>query len=151
MMYKTHLATGAFFALLFLPAVTHRASFVIVLLICSLLPDIDTMHSKIGRHWLLRPLQWCLKHRDLLHSFTFCLIFTGFFAFYFPIIALPFFLGYAGHLVADAITIEGIRAFWPLKKITSGRIRTGGKAEKVLFYAIILIDLGLLIRFLWLV
>ena len=147
MMYRTHLMVGVFFALLFLPAIENKISFAIVVLFCSLLPDVDSMHSKLGRHWFLRPIQWCIKHRDMLHSFTFCIIFTLFFVFYFPILALPFFLGYAGHLVSDAITIEGIRAWWPSKKRIEGKIKTDGKAEKWFYYVLILANFFFLIRF----
>ena len=49
--------------------------------------------------------------------------------FFFPILALGFFLGYGLHLFADSFTRDGIRPFYPFKKKTSGRLRTGSKLE----------------------
>lgn len=145
-MYKTHLAIGAFLAFLFLPSVNYKLLFLPVVLICSLLPDIDSTQSYLGKYWVFRPLQWTIKHREFLHSLTFCIIITAVFAFYFPIIAFSFFLGYWGHLMADAITIEGIRPFWPGKERIEGKIKTGGKIEKIIFYTLIIVDLFLLIK-----
>lgn len=145
-MYKTHLAIGAFLAFLFLPSVNYKMLFLPVVLICSLLPDIDSTQSYLGKHLIFRPLQWMIKHREFLHSFTFCIIITAIFAFYLPIIAFPFFLGYWGHLMADAITIEGIRPFWPGKERIEGKIKAGGKIEKIIFYTFIIVDLFLLIK-----
>jgi len=148
-MYRTHLLAGAFLALLFLPFVVHKWLFVPVVLFCSLLPDIDSMHSYLGRRWFFRPLQWAVKHRDVFHSLTLCIIIALVFAFYIPVLALPFFLGYAGHLFADALTNEGIRAFWPLKEISSWRITTGGKSERIFFYFLIAANIALIARMIW--
>ena len=146
-MFKTHLAFGALLGLAFLPHVNNKWIFIPIVLFCSLLPDIDSMHSYLGKNLIFRPLQWFVKHRDFLHSFTFAIIIALIFAFYFPIIALPFFLGYSGHLFMDAITKEGIRPFWPLKEKIEWRIKTGGRTEEVLFYSFLLIGLILLVRF----
>ena len=108
-MYKTHVAFGAFLALVFLPFIVHKWIFVPIVLFCSLLPDIDCMHSYLGRYKILRPMQWIVKHRTLFHSLTFAVIISLLFAFYIPILAFPFFLGYVGHLFSDSITPEGIR------------------------------------------
>lgn len=146
MMFKTHFAVGIFLMLLFLPVVVHKWSFVVVLLVCTFLPDIDMSHSFLGKYKILRPIQWFVKHRGFFHSFTFALIVALVFAFYVPILALPFFLGYSGHLAADAVTSEGIRPFWPLKSEIKWRIRTNGKTEKMVFYVIIFINIVLFIR-----
>lgn len=137
MMFRTHLAVGVFLAVLFLPFVEHKWIFAPIVLFCSLLPDIDSMHSYLGQRWFFRPLQWVVKHRDFFHSLTLAVIVALLFAFYIPILALPFFLGYTGHLLADALTNDGIRAFWPLKERMQWRIRTGGKVEVVIFYLLI--------------
>ncbi len=148
MMFRTHLAIGVFLALLFLPLINNKWIFILVVLISGLLPDIDTMHSYLGKRWFFRPLQWCVKHRDIFHSFTFAIIIALLFAFYIPVLALPFFLGYAGHLFADALTNEGIRAFWPLKERMQWRMRTGGKAEMIIFYLLIAGSIFLIVRML---
>jgi len=147
MMYRTHIAIGLFLAFLFMPSVKFKIIFLPIILICSLLPDIDCTHSYLGKHRIFRPLQWVIKHREFLHSFTFCYLLTLLLVLYFPIFALPFFLGYGGHLFADAFTIEGIKPFWPKEEKMEGKIKTGGKIEVILFYTISIVDLLLLIRF----
>lgn len=141
MINKTHLAIGFGLMLLFLPHVSHKIWFVPVILIASLLPDIDSAHSSLGHHWFFRPLQWLSKHRGMIHSFTFCIIISLIFAFFMPVIALPFFLGYFGHLFADSLTVEGIRPFWPMKKEIDGQLRTGSKIEDGIFIGIIFFDI----------
>ena len=132
MMFKTHLAVGVLLILLFLPVVAfNKVVFVVVLLACTFLPDIDMSQSYMGKHKILRPIQWFVKHRGFFHSFTFTVIATLIFTFYIPILALPFFLGYAGHLISDALTPEGIRPWWPFRKEIEGFFRTGKMTEKV--------------------
>jgi len=144
---RSHLALGLAGILFFLPSITYKAAFVIVVLIATLLPDIDSMHSFLGNRWYLRPLQWATKHRGVLHSFSFCLFVSILLCFITPILSLPFFLGYSIHLFADSFTQEGIRPFWPFKDEISGSVTTGGNIEKGLFYGVLLLDLILFVRF----
>lgn len=146
-MYKTHIAIGVFLAFLFLPSVKFKAIFLPVVLICSLLPDIDSTQSYLGRYWIFRPLQWVIKHREFLHSFTFCFLITAILALFLPKFTLAFFLGYWGHLMVDAMTVEGIRPFWPKKERIMGKIKTGGKIEKIIFYTTVIVDIFLLAGF----
>ena len=146
MMFKTHLVIGIFIALLFLPIVNYKIFFIAGVLICTFLPDIDMSQSYLGKHKIFRPIQWFVKHRGLFHSFTFAVVIALIFAFYWPILALPFFLGYSGHLIADSLTPEGIRPIWPFKDEVKWRIRTDGKVERVLFYSVIFVNILLLIR-----
>lgn len=144
MMFRSHLALGVFIALAFLPKTEHPLFFIPAVLVSSLLPDIDTVNSFIGRRaWFFRPMQWIIRHRSFIHSFTFCFFVTIFLMFYFPLFALPFFLGYGVHLFADALTIDGIRPFWPSKEVLSGKIRTGGKVEAGIFTVLVIIDIVL--------
>lgn len=146
MMFKTHLIIGIFLILLFFPIVSFdKFLFVGVLLLCTFLPDIDMSRSYMGKYKIFRPLQWVVKHRGFFHSFTLAVIIALIFAFYVPVLALPFFLGYAGHLIADAMTSEGIRPFWPSKTEIKWRIRTGGKTEKMIFYVLVLASIVLLV------
>ncbi len=147
MMFRTHLAIGVLFALLFLPFVTYKWTFIIVLIICTFLPDIDMSQSYLGKHKILRPIQWVVKHRGVFHSFTFAIIVALLFSFYIPVLALPFFLGYSGHLIGDGLTPDGIRPFWPSKDEIKWKIRTNGRVEKILFYVIIFVNILLLLRF----
>jgi membrane-bound metal-dependent hydrolase YbcI (DUF457 family) len=61
-------------------------------------------------------------------------------AWFFPIIAFPFFLGYGTHLIVDSWTIEGIIPFWPLRYSLKGNVRTGGAFENILFYFFVIAD-----------
>jgi len=145
MLGRTHLAIGIFAILLFVPQVTHKASFVIVALIATMLPDADSAFSTIGRRKTLRPVQMFVKHRGLFHSFTFLILITFFFVLFLPIVALPFFLGYSLHIFADSFTIEGIRPFYPHKKSVSGRIRTGSRFETGFLVGFVLADIAIFI------
>jgi len=146
MLMRTHLAFSAFLAIYFLPFVNYKIYFLIMVLIGTTLPDIDLMHSYIGNRWYFRPIQWFVKHRGIIHSVTFALVITIALAMYLPVLAFGFFLGYVGHLIGDAITIEGIRPFWPLKSESLGRMRVGGIGEKALFYVLVLIDVMMVVR-----
>lgn len=145
MINKTHLALASALMLLFLPHINNKFLFVPVILIASLLPDIDSASSQIGRRWFFRPLQWFLKHRGMIHSFTFCIIVSLLLAFFIPVLSLPFFLGYFSHLFADSLTIEGIRPFWPMKKEISGHMRTGSAVEEGVFLSLIFINVAIFI------
>jgi inner membrane protein len=140
MLTKTHLAIGFFASLLLLDRITYGITFIIVVLFSSILPDLDTAFSVIGKKTIFRPIQFFTKHRGFFHSFTFCLAVSLFFAWYFPILALPFFLGYGLHLFADAFTVDGIRPFWPFKKSSSGMLRVGSAFEDVLFIGFCIAD-----------
>lgn len=145
-MKKTHLLIGLAFALLFLPNVNSKLIFFPIVLICSLLPDIDSPNSQYGNQWFLRPLQFVSKHRGMLHSLSFCILVSLAFAFILPILALPFFLGYSSHLLSDSFTKDGITPFWPWKKISEGIVRTGRKIEKGIFLVFLVLDVLLFFR-----
>ena len=143
MIKRTHLAIGTALSLYFLPFVNNKLLFVPIVIISSLLPDIDSMHSQLGRKKIFRPIQTFLTHRGPLHSYTVCIIISIILAFFFPLFALPFFLGYSFHLFADSFTINGIRPFWPFKFNTSGVVRTGNVTDKTIFFIFLIIDIFL--------
>lgn len=143
MMFRTHLALGILAILLFLPKVDFQFTFIIVALIATLLPDIDQEYSKMGHKKVFRPLQFFVRHRGMMHSFTICFLVSLVLA-YFPFTvqwALPFFLGYGVHLFADAFTLEGIRPFWPYSGVSKGFLKTGSYTETSLFVVFVLLDL----------
>ncbi len=143
MLRRTHLAIGFAVALYFLPFVTNEVIFVPVVLLASILPEIDALTFKGKRIFKgNKPLQ---GHRGIFHTYTSCVIISLLFAFFYPIFALPFFLGYSFHLFADSFTKEGIRPFWPMKATSSGVVVTGGQIDKVLFVTFIMVDIMLLI------
>jgi membrane-bound metal-dependent hydrolase YbcI (DUF457 family) len=145
MLAKTHLMIGILAIAFFLPHVNHKLIFVPVVLIASLLPDIDSGFSTLGRKGIFRPLQAFTKHRGMFHSFTFCILVSLILAFYLPLLAFSFFLGYALHLLADSWTPEGIKPFWPLRPILKGRVTVGGFIEETVFIVFAILDVIFLI------
>ena len=132
MLMRTHLMIGLVFALVFFPYVNNKVLFIPIVLLASLAPDIDCAYSYLGRRTIFRPLQFFVRHRGVIHSFTIAIIAAVFFALIWPAAAFPFFLGYSLHLLGDSVTIDGIRPFWPWKDEVSGKIRTGGTLEYVI-------------------
>ena len=149
MIWKTHVAIGLAVALYFAGKVTSPLLFVPVVLFASLFPDIDSGFSYLGRKPIFKPVQMVSSHRGIIHSYTMAIILSAALAFFYPILALPFFLGYSFHLFADSFTSQGIRPFWPLKAMSTGSVAVGGKIDKTLFYTFVFIDLVLLGSFLY--
>ena len=144
MLLRTHVAIAVLAILLFLPHISGgfgKMIFAVVAVVACLMPDIDTMHSSVGKFKLFRIFQFFIRHRGIFHSFTFCIAVSLVFAFFIPSLALPFFLGYSLHLFGDAFTQEGIMPFWPLRKRAEWKLRTGSLIETNLFLTFILLDL----------
>lgn len=145
MLIRTHLAITLFFILIFISSVEGKIVFAVVAFLATFIADVDSKHSTLGKRKIFRPLQFFVKHRTILHSFTFLILITAFFALFYPIIALGFFVGYGSHLLADSFTVRGIRAFYPSKKVTHGGLKTGSRAEIVVLAFFVFIDLFLLL------
>jgi len=145
MLLRTHILITLFFVLLFFPSVNSQIIFVIVSFAATIIPDIDTKFSVIGKKKIFRLLQFFIRHRGVLHSFTFLILVTLFFASFIPVLAFPFFLGYGLHLLADSFTLEGICPFYPLSKRVWGKIKTGGKSEVIVFIGFLVGDLVLIL------
>ena len=145
MLWKTHLAIGAAAALYFLPFMNNKLMFLPVVLISSLLPDVDTGSSYLGHRGIFRPIQWLFSHRGFIHSYTFCIGLAFVFALFYPVMAFPFFLGYSFHLAADSFTEQGIRPFWPLDATIKGFVTTGGRTEYMTFVTFVLFDIVLFV------
>ncbi len=140
MLNRTHISIGVFYMILFIPKVVHVYTYIIVFLISTLLPNLDSFFS--GKSSLfMRPVGLILKKNGFLHSFTFCFIISGILTWSLPILAFPFFMGYGLHLLIDAWTAEGIKPFWPFRYVSKGRLKTGGNLEDILFYSFIVADL----------
>ena len=143
MLKRTHLAISIMVGLYLFPYITHKFVFFPVIIFGTLFPDIDSTSSKIGRRLVSQPIHLFTNHRGIFHSFTLCVALSLLVAWFFPIAALPFFLGYSFHLLADSFTLLGIRPFWPLKLYSAGNIKTGGKTEFVLFWCFVIINVFL--------
>jgi membrane-bound metal-dependent hydrolase YbcI (DUF457 family) len=148
MLTRTHLAISLIAILLLVGYVNpeDRTIFIGITLLATLLPDVDTAYSKLGKYKIFRPLQIFVEHRGLIHSFTFLILVTFAFVFVYPVVSLPLFLGYSIHLFSDSFTIEGIRPFYPWSKTISWKIKTGGKTETVLFLIFLLCIIFLLLQ-----
>jgi len=149
MLIKTHLMITSFFILLLFPFVSYKIIFIVIALLTTYIPDIDLESSKLGRKKIFRPLQFFVKHRGAFHSFTFLFLLTFLFLIFVPRIALGFFIGYASHLFADSLTISGIAPFFPWKRKIFWKIRTGGKIEKILFFVLLIVNLLLIVRYIF--
>jgi len=148
MLLRTHLAIIVAALLLFLPHINNKIIFIFVALIATMLPDIDTGFSTIGKMQGFRFLQFFVRHRGFIHSFTFCIIVSIILAIFWPVASLGFFLGYGLHLFIDSFTKDGIQPFWPYKKTSSWHFKTGSLVETTLFVFFILLDIFLLIMML---
>ena len=145
MMRRTHLAVSLAVALYFLPFVEHKIWFVPIVLAGGLFPDIDSMTSGSGNKLFFRPVQAVLQHRGPLHSYTFCIALSLILAFFWPIFALPFFLGFSFHLWLDSFTRRGIKPFWPMRTESKGAAKTGGIVDSTIFWTFVVVNLFLLV------
>lgn len=142
MLFRTHLIIALFFILLFFNSAS--LIFIIIFLFASIIPDIDSPFSKVGKHF--RFFNFFMKHRGIIHSFTF-LFLIGIFLFFFAReILFPFVFGYSLHLILDGITIQGIRPFYPIRFRIGGFMKTGKIIENVFFIVFLLADLFLLFK-----
>jgi len=141
MLIRTHLAIIVLAILLFLPSITDKFLFIAVALIATFLPDLDSGFATISKIKTLGFFHYFVKHRTMLHSFTFAIVISLILAFFLPIVALAFFLGYSLHVFADSFTIDGIRPFWPLKRESKWHFRTGSRVETTFFIILILLDI----------
>ena len=111
----------------------------------SLLPDIDSAYSYLGQHRVFRPLQFFVRHRGVIHSLTLAVLISLLFSLWLPVVAFPFFLGYAGHLFFDSFSVDGVRPFWPFGREISGRIRVGGSIEWGMFVFFVAVDVFMIL------
>lgn len=150
-MYYTHLLVGLFISVLSykLFPLEHPAWFIIAVLFGSIFVDIDEHKSFIGRKtW---PFSWIIKtlfgHRGIFHSLLMAAAIAFLWYYFLGIsVALGFLAGYVGHLLADGITLGGVRIFYPFTKYEiKGFIRVGGLFEAIFFVILAVIVLKLLL------
>lgn len=145
MLLRTHLALAVFAIMLFVKYVNNQLLFIFIMFIATMLPDIDTGFSTLGKMKGFRPLQFFARHRGMIHSFTFCILISLILAVFWPSVSLAFFLGYGLHLFLDSFTKEGIMPFWPYKKRSSWHFKTGSLVETTLFLILVFIDIFLVV------
>ena len=79
----------------------------------SLIPDIDTPHSILGRFNIF---SYIMKHRGITHTIIGLVLFTLIFHFMFGNFTVGFALGYALHLILDSVTPMGIMWLYPFDR-----------------------------------
>ena len=131
--------------ILFVQHVNDKLIFIGMVLLATVLPDLDSGFSSWGRHLIFRPLQFFVKHRGIIHSFTIGVLISVAIAFFWPVASLGFFIGYSVHLICDSFTKEGIQPFWPLRARSKSFIATGGRIEDSLFVFLFLLDAVLVV------
>jgi inner membrane protein len=133
MLLRTHVAISVLAILIFISSVEDKLVFVLITLFATILPDIDSRFSTIGRRKIARVLQFFTRHRGVIHSYPFLLVLTFILILIWPVLGFGLFLGYALHLFADSFTVEGIKPFHPWKYKSKGFVKTGGKTEIIIF------------------
>lgn len=118
-------------------------------LIGSILPDIDYPLSYIGKifPYISNIIYRIFGHRGFTHSFLFIIIIIYLFKFSYNIqnelinnCKKSFLLGYCSHIIADLITKNGIKLFWPCKLNFSFPIikKNQKKTEYIIFIILII-------------
>lgn len=147
MINRTNIALGLGVALYFLPHVNNKFIFFPLVIIASFIPDSTTIFE---RKFIVKSQKKLNFFEKILKTYLTPITASIFFAFFIPLLALPFFLGYSFTLILDAFSKQGIQPFWPLSKQTSsGPISRGGTVDKTLFYTLIVFDIALLIKFIF--
>ena len=117
----THAAVGAAVAM----QVTDSIPLTGVIVIGSLLPDIDKGNSLLGRY---NPLSFVIPHRTITH----CLLFLrlGY------LISLYLSIGILTHYILDMLNPDGIPLFWPvpfdMHIPVIGRLTSGGTVDWII-------------------
>ncbi|MBW6442258.1 metal-dependent hydrolase [Patescibacteria group bacterium] len=132
MLRRVHIFMGLFLALYFLPHVNHKILFFPIVLISSIIPDLDTIFFPHKTHYKIIKMLKSEPYKNFMHSYTLCIFLSLILAFFYPIIALPFFIGYSFHLFFESLTTYGTRPFWPAKIRSKGFIAPEGTIEKTL-------------------
>jgi len=112
-----------------------------VLLISSILPDIDHSSSILGR--IFKAVSFKVEerftHRSITHSL---LLFSmiSLFAFPFDCLKIPIIFGYGSHLFLDMLNISGIKLLYPLNynfTILGGPVSTGSIEDRLIAFSLI--------------
>jgi inner membrane protein len=136
MIFLTHLAFALLVAVFYIKEIginLHPVGFILAVLFASLIPDIDTATSFLGKR--VKYLSHLLEHRRFFHSIIF-MVMAAISAAYLgknPELAVAALIGIASHLLLDSLTPAGLYLFWPSKLPVRGWFRTGGIFDMLLF------------------
>ncbi|MEM2932936.1 MAG: metal-dependent hydrolase [Candidatus Pacearchaeota archaeon] len=153
MMYKTHIVFALFVYLLLTLFLPLNKEFYLLLLIAisTLLPDIDSGKSYINNKLkVTKVAAMTSTHRGFWHSIfgliVIWLISIIFFLFINVSAKLSFYtaFGYLMHLLADSMTVSGIKPLWKFSELEfRWKIKTSGALEYVLFFVLLLVTVYL--------
>ena len=151
-MYYTHLAFGILVSLVSLNFldINNKILFFLIIVLFSIFPDIDYTKSKIGKKNKLISgiINFIFGHRGLIHTIYIPLILFIIFYSLNKEIGIAILLGYFSHLFMDALTKQGINPLYPIiDKRIKGFFKTNSFLEKILFLAIVFMDLYLLLNY----
>ncbi len=137
---RTHLAFAVLLGILISPYVSnHKILFWSLLIISSIIPDIDMPGSWLSIFGISHILKWVTGHRGILHSvFLPAAASISLVIFGFPYLALSVMLGYLSHLILDAFTYSGVQPFAPFGLKIKGFAKTGGLTDWFLFISFLL-------------
>lgn len=130
----THLSFAFFLSSVIPVPDTARTFFIIVSCVSSLIPDIDTERSFLGKKvWLFsRSLRSLFGHRKLFHSLLFAVSLSVIFSLFNIILGTAVFAGMMSHIFLDSLTRQGTYPLYPVKKKVSFLLKTGGMTESAL-------------------
>ncbi|MBN2142838.1 metal-dependent hydrolase [Candidatus Woesearchaeota archaeon] len=136
MIFLTHFAFALLLGLLAIEnfqVESGYGAFMAIVIISSLLPDIDCATSLFGRH--APAIERLFGHRKFFHSLLFVVMAAILVAALFqnPIFAFAALIGAGSHLLLDSLTPAGLYIFWPSNLIARGKIRTGSLIDYALF------------------
>lgn len=143
MMFKTHVAFSLFLVLLYLSFYKLSLMFFVYYFIGVIIPDIDNPVSKIGRRFKItsKVIRFLFGHRGIFHSLLFLIVLFLILRIFNSFIAVCISIGYLTHLIADALTLEGVNFLYPLQLRIKGFVRTGGAVEYALFIFLLVVDI----------
>ena len=135
MMFLTHVSFAFLISLLIIRFSGYNLDFVFVIMVLlgSVLPDLDSAKSFIGRK--IRVVSIFLKHRAFFHSLL-TAVFLGVIIFLLTqnsFYSLGFITGFVSHLLLDSLTRTGVTPFWPSRLKLRGGLITGSWPDWFLF------------------
>jgi len=142
MMGLTHVLVGLIIALIGKGYWTGDNIAIVMVMLGSLLPDIDSENSLLGRK--VKAIARLLEHRGFTHSLAGMLIFVAILQIALAVTGIQtsiaaFMYGYLSHLAIDALTVEGIMPLYPLKVRIQGPIETNSIYEKLIFTMLLIV------------
>jgi len=150
MMYYTHLLFGLLVSLITIRLINieEKLLFVSLVMLFSLLPDIDETRSRIGRKSKIisKIINLLFGHRKFIHTIWIPILLFILFNLVNFEVALAILIGYLSHLFMDAITKKGIMPLYPLlRKRINGPFRTNSLTEKFIAMLFVVLNIYLIL------